>query len=232
MPDFKPRSDREKKLARDLARLFSGFVGHLMELFGDDPDLSDIPQEAFDNLTKEELAVFVPALLATAIDAAGEMLVDIPIGVDWGLVNANALEWARQYGYELVRDIDQTSRRVVQNAVSSFYQDGLTLGDLRESLIRGGFSPVRADMIAVTETTRASVQGQKITVNELEKNGIVMIPIWQTNEDDRVCVICKPRNNKPRGSNWIDDPPAHPRCNCNLRYEFSTPELLEEIANG
>ena len=46
-----------------------------------------------------------------------------------------------------------------------------------------------------TETTRAAaVEGERAYVQELVKEtGREMIPIWLTANDDRVCVICGPK---------------------------------------
>ncbi len=81
------------------------------------------------------------------------------------------------------------------------------------------FSPVRAERIAVTETTRAVVEGERAYVAELEREtGQRMIPIWMTANDERVCPICAPRNEKP-----IKDgvyPPGHVGCRCGVGWEF------------
>jgi hypothetical protein len=73
------------------------------------------------------------------------------------------------------------------------------------------FSPVRAERIAVTETTRAVVEGERAYVAELEREtGQRMVPIWMTANDELVCPICAPRNEKPITNG--DYPPAHPNC--------------------
>lgn len=81
------------------------------------------------------------------------------------------------------------------------------------------YSPVRAEMIAVTETTRSVVQGEREAVWQMQKeSGLRMIPIWLTAQDDRVCPICGPRHKQViEGSNF---PPAHPRCRCGVAYEY------------
>jgi hypothetical protein len=79
-------------------------------------------------------------------------------------------------------------------------------------------SPIRAEMIAVTEVTRAASQGEQAIARELARAGIVMTPIWNTNQDDIVCPLCGPKNGKE-----IEDgqfPPRHPRCRCWVSYEL------------
>lgn len=45
--------------------------------------------------------------------------------------------------------------------------------------------------------------------------------IWNTSEDDKVCPICRPLNQKP-SEEWAEEfpegPPAHPNCRCWLEY--------------
>jgi hypothetical protein len=80
------------------------------------------------------------------------------------------------------------------------------------------FGPVRAEMISVTEITRAASQGEQQVAKELADAGINMIPIWQTNEDEIVCEICMPRNEQEITDNFY--PPAHPRCRCWVNYKL------------
>jgi SPP1 gp7 family putative phage head morphogenesis protein len=96
------------------------------------------------------------------------------------------------------------------------------MGDLRGRLGRI-YSPVRAEMIAVTEVTRAAAEGERATVREIEKEGIRMVEVWQTNNDSLVCPICGPRHGKKVGDGWSknDGPPAHPRCRCWLTHTFT-----------
>jgi SPP1 gp7 family putative phage head morphogenesis protein len=93
----------------------------------------------------------------------------------------------------------------------------MTMPDLIESL-DSLYGPVRAEMIAVTETTRAAVQGQAALVDELNKEGIVMVATFLTSEDETVCPICAPLNGKQVDESEF--PPLHPRCRCDIAYSF------------
>ena len=66
---------------------------------------------------------------------------------------------------------------------------GLARGEL-EGQIVGLFGPVRAEMIAVTEVTRAASEGQRGLANEVAQFGILMIDAWSTRNDEVVCPIC------------------------------------------
>jgi hypothetical protein len=174
------------------------------------------------------------------------MLRSVPIGVDWALVNTAAADWARSYSTLLAGQINNTSRQAVaasiRNSVASFFEEGLTIGELERRLAsdpdlaqlftkdvrdRLGriYGPRRAAMIARTEVTNAAMQGEVGIVDELAKEGIHMVAIWETRNDELVCPICGPRQGieKMKGEGaayWSEERAAHPSCRCNIRHEF------------
>jgi hypothetical protein len=161
-----------------------------------------------------------PNLELIYMESAERLMSSTPIGVDWALVNAGAVEWAAQYAGDFVRGTTETTRRAINNKIAQFFETpGLTQGDLRRSLAPT-FGPVRADMIAQTEVTRASAQGEIAIADALRQEGIEMVAIWRTSNDELVCPICGPRNGKQQGDGWQDPPPAHVRCRCFLSHEF------------
>ena len=154
------------------------------------------------------------------MEAAERMLTTVPIGVDWALINEAASAWARQYAGQLIGGIMDTTRRAVGGLIGNFFDQGWTMGDLTSRLGRI-YSPVRADMIAQTEVTRAAAQGELGVVKEIERDaGIRMAAIWFTSNDELVCPICGPRHEAEQGDGWVQHPPAHPRCRCWVNYDF------------
>jgi hypothetical protein len=159
-------------------------------------------------------------------------------GVDWDLVNEDAATWARDFGGDLVKKIDEGTRRDVGNAVGNFYSEGQTMGELTGRLGRI-YSPQRAERIAITEVTRAAAEGERGIAKELAKDGVVMVEVWQTRNDSVVCEICRPRNGveqyKGDGDAYWDSsqgPPGHPNCRCNIRLDYPEPkegELAIEV---
>jgi hypothetical protein len=224
MPDIPNRDELERILARKLGGLNRRQLGKLLELMGDPPKIENVPLSFWDDAGKELAQVVTPFSERVYLESAERMLESVPIGVDWSLVNEAASSWARQYSYELVGGINDTSRRAVGQAVANFYDQGLTMGDLRGRLGRI-FSPVRADMIAQTEVTRAAAEGEREVVAEIAKEGIRMVEVWQTSNDELVCPICGPRHGKKVGDGWTRNqgPPAHPRCRCWINHEFEKP---------
>lgn len=225
--DYRNRTEREARLARAIARMSAGQRARLFEIMGDPPRLENVGAEYWNGAFAEWQGVLTPELESIFVDSAMAMLEATPaIGVDWDLVNRGAADWARRYGGELVRKIDDTTKQAVRDAVADYYEEGLNLGQLRERLGRW-FGPVRADMIATTEVTRASVEGEREIARELGAQGVRMVEIWQTNNDEMVCPVCGPRHGVVKGEGtgmayWTeaDGPPAHPRCRCWINHEL------------
>ena len=227
MADIPNRDALERQYGRTMAGILRRQMGELLELMGDPPDLSRVPPDFWARHGKEAEAKLRPFGEKVYLEAAERMLTDIPVGVDWALVNEGAMRWANDYTFKLVTDIGETSRRGLQQAVSGYFGEAQTQAELAAQISefkdRTGrlFGPVRAEMIARTEVTRAAVEGQRATVREadklLSKYGVApMIEVWQTRNDELVCPICGPRHGKEEGDGWTKDdgPPAHPRCRC------------------
>lgn len=173
------------------------------------------PPLDYDDLSTALRAAIEPTLVdAITSDVLAQMAV-VGLYADIAAVNSAALEWARRYTYELVSNLTDTTREVVRHAVESFIATpGMTVGDLR-ALLAPAFGEVRAEMIAITEVTRAYAQAAQIYQALLRDYGLEMTRIWRTSGDDIVCPVCAPNNDKPEWE-WEhpDGPPAHPRCRC------------------
>lgn len=136
------------------------------------------------------------------------------------------LAWADAYTFGMVKGIDETSRNVIEEAL----QKALTLpGYTREQLVAELapiFGAYRAELIAVTEMTRAYAEGQRLGAAELKAVGIKAIPIWHLNESGapRDPHECDFRDELPE-SEWSngDFPPLHPLCVCTITYDIKGP---------
>lgn len=203
------------------------------------------PDTFFTDMSNELQGVFDGSLsavyLAGALNTQAALDSIIPITVDWTRPNENAQAWARQYSFDLVRGLQDTTQAQVQanianlqRDISDFFERPTTLSELRGNI--GKYIPDwqdrlghvwsstdRAEMIATTEVTRASVQGDLDSVNFLKSDyGIDMIPVWQTSRDEKVCPICAPLHNKRQGDTWNEPPPAHVNCRCAISFELAT----------
>jgi len=185
----------------------------------------------YEGLADELRAAVQPELSSLMVDNALRLSVEVGIGFDPAIINTEALRWAREYSYDLVRGLTDTTRRQLQEAVTSFVQTpGMTIGDI-ESLIGPAFGPVRAEMIAVTETTRA----YSMATNEMaellraETPELAVTKVWNTMMDEYVCQICGPIEGAPEEV-WAQDfpsgPPAHVNCRCSTSISFGTEEQI------
>lgn len=218
--DVRDRAKLEAELARKLGKVNKAAFNHLIELLGDPPRLENVPAAFWMNGGSEMKQVVIPFFQKVFLQQAGDWLAAHPaIGVDWALVNTRAVEWASKYAGEFVKGITDTTKDLIEKAVSAFYEQGLTRGQLEDMLLPT-FGPIRAEMIAVTEVTRASVEGEMELWNELKEMGFEMDVIWMTDNDELVCDICYPLNETKQGEAWTDPPPAHPRCRCTVGLQI------------
>lgn len=146
----------------------------------------------------------------------------VAVGIDFDVarINTAAWEWARQYSYDLVTGLTETTREVVADATAKFVSTpGMTQEELRK-LLEPAFGEVRAKMIGITEVTRAYSQATLIYRDLLDGMGVVMRRVWNTSADERVCPICAPLNGRPEGKWGGYEPPAHPNCRCWTTLEY------------
>lgn len=212
------REEIEKILASRISGTLRRDLKELMGLLGNPPDLLNVPAGYWSNGFVRMQKELEPALLDIYVRQSERFINDTMIGVDWNLINTTAEDWARKYTFELVKGIEDNSRAQLQKMVSRFYSDKWTLGDLQDRLGRW-YGPIRAEMIAITETTRAAVQGERDTVALLgQETGIEMRPFWECAMDELVCPVCGPR----AGREILDKkfPPIHPRCRCWVSYKL------------
>lgn len=166
----------------------------------------------------EEAAAFWSALLGLFVDTLMDGIrggVDIlpsefSLLVDFDLVNENAVRMARDYRYEWVSKITDTTRTQVQDLVSGWIRSGAPLKDL-EAQLSPIFGKVRAEMIAATEVTRVFAMANEAA---WKSTGFISSYKWMTAQDDRVCPICSPRAMKEYKFDSGEHPPAHVRCRC------------------
>lgn len=223
--DVASRDKYEKSLANKIGRLSTSMRNEAISLLGDPPQISKLDNAFWDKASVELQEVVGPIIEDIALDTATALAEQIPIGIDWGLQNTEAAMWAAQHTFDLVRGINKTSRQAIARAVDRFYIfEGYTIGDVEDSIAKI-FGPHRAEMIAVTEVTRAAAQGELFVANSLRKEGVNMIAVWSTNNDSLVCPICGPLNNVQArdgkfhaSSGTFTAPPAHVRCRCWLNH--------------
>jgi hypothetical protein len=150
-------------------------------------------------------------LALAGVNAAARKLEAQKIFFDTSLAHADAIAWARGHTDDLLNQLGTTSQRVVGELLASYAETpGMTIGDLTAQL-KPLFEQddIRSWRIAITETTRAFAEGNKLAYTRAGlpsvayhapahvncrctdaarrlKNGEYVIT-WITNRDDLVC---------------------------------------------
>jgi len=159
---------------------------------------------------------------------------DIAILIDLDVVNQAAIDYARQYRYEWIGSITDTTRNQVQTLFSDWIETGRPLKAL-EAELAPVFGRARAQMIASTEVTRVFADANQAA---WESTGFVGGKQWMTSRDDKVCPICAPLGELPPVAlnnafpaalgGGYRNPPAHTRCRCWIQPIVSVEAVLQQ----
>ena len=215
-----PARDKKARFDRRLAALLKDYFDKQrvnVSRYIEDGGRLPVPQYLLDDPAMR--AEITKLLLEAAKDGLIEVTNQTGLGFDNTLTNKAAAEGANKYAGELIKGINATTLDVVQSAIAEFADTpGFTVGDVINQL---PFDTARAERIAVTEITRAYAESNQIAGDELAKefDGVKVVKVWFTNNDDRVCPVCGPLNNKEvdikdEFASGISNPPAHPNCRC------------------
>lgn len=206
-----PRDADEQRLMQALADLFAKQAPKVAAMLAKGEMPSDA--ELRDALSR----VIEVNLVETATNEALRLGAQVGVQFDPALVNVAMAAWASRYTYDLVKQLDDTTRKVIQRAVSKFAETpGMTRGEL-VGLLEPAFGRARAEAIAVTEVTRAYSASVNEYQAELAAEGIQTERVWHTANDELVCPICGPKNGRPEKEwrdKFPDGPPAHVNCRC------------------
>lgn len=144
-------------------------------------------------------------------DAAASLAIDLAFDVDNPLIQTILNQLARR-----VTNVAETTRDEIRELVGRQADEGWTVDQLARAIRQRGIvaSPVRAELIAVTETASAYSLGSKAAYRAA---GVVSGVRWLTT--DNACPVCDPLNGKVSTldadfGEGIPHPPAHPRCRC------------------
>lgn len=215
------KATTEAALERLFKRQFARMQARVIEWAGTQKAILDIPEwllEWEDEFEEELLKVYTRAMLASGF----EWFQTVSLRFDTSGYNVRAYKAAAEVVGDLIKGIDQTTKDLVRQAVQTFIETpGFTISDLSNML---PFNPIRANSIAVTETTRAFAEGERQAGIELHQRypDVPVLKTWMTNEDEKVCPICGGLDGQEVDINEpfifegeeFDQPPAHPNCRC------------------
>lgn len=243
MADIHNRDGLEAELARAIAKLNGAQMKELIKQLGNPPNPDNIPKAFWSQYGDQLRTLLEPMLKKLYLGQANRLRLDVGLdvskdNVDWALANEDAARWAKEYTFDLVKgvvdtmtgSVDTNLQALLQEAIAGGFTDSLTNAQIAERLTPA-FGPSRAEMIAVTETTRAAAAGEQAVVEQLKEGGVTMQAFWNTSEDELVCTVCEPLDGVPEneGGGWtnpvtgetIDSMPAHPYCRCFLTHKLA-----------
>lgn len=206
----------------------TSIVGQLAPIFADQyeraaaaPSAELIPYGEF----QAEMQAAMQSELAAVFQAAGAaLLIGNALVFSQGAFEDTADQWAAGMAKELSDQVVETSRRMAADAwgLAAGANGQIDKQRLAEALALIFLAPSRLESIAITEVTRAVSAGEQAVIllfPTAERSQLV--PVWRTEEDARVCPICRPfdgRGENVYGASSPGGPPAHPRCRCWLEW--------------
>ena len=177
---------------------------------------SDTPDTSLRDVIKPVLDTELGTTMGKRIDRLGTQF---SIPMDTGDQSRYIQDWLLDYTPKTTAKIDQTTADRIKPIIEMFRTTpGMTIQDITAAVLPLS-DPVRAKMIAITETTRAASQATTSYKDYLAERGITMTRIWNTENDEIVkkCPICYPLNGVPE-ADWpadvADGPPGHVNCRC------------------
>jgi hypothetical protein len=223
--DWAARRQAERRIKRKIQSIMKDYLAKA------ERSVSRGQEFDYAGMADELRAAIQPELAQMVVGEALSVSADVGIIFDPAIINTEALQWAREYSYELVSGLTNTTRNQISQVVQSFVETpGMTQGDITK-LLEPAFGPVRAEMIATTEVTRSYAAATNEIQRQVNQTGLQMTRIWQTQNDELVCDICGPLNQRPEAdwrAEYPDGPPAHPNCRCGITLTAAPEEAIRE----
>ncbi|WMM74459.1 phage minor head protein [Rhodococcus pyridinivorans] len=157
----------------------------------------------------------------TLLAATGGQYGELEYGIDLGItsLSESVLVAAREQTATLVSQVTETNRKLIREAIKQSIARGEDVDGTIARIKKVINNPVRAEMIAQTESVNAYQAGLK---NFATETGAKQ-KIWEALAG--ACKVCAPVDGEKVGidelfSNGKAIPSAHPRCRCGVYYEY------------
>lgn len=207
----------------------NGHMTRIMDALGDPPDIAKLDYTFWSEEEAAIIRALRPEIERMVVAGAETTFQLLPVQFDWALAATEAAEYANTYVPHLVAGLNKVTQRHLQIKLRDFFLAPTTRGELEKSL-RVAFGKTRAQRIAVTEVTRAAMQGERIAAKLSQEAGLELEAIWHTNRDELVCPLCGPLDGEPE-SRWAsiipgtgsDNPPQHVNCRCWITHAWDEP---------
>lgn len=191
-----------RRLTKDASSQYADQVAAILAALGID-DWSALGQEV--------RAALEEVFTDSGSSALEELATEVKISFE--TLNTEAAAFAGTRAGEMITEIEDSTRRAIQDLVRTAFEEGLSpsmlANELRDSW---AFSETRANLIARTELAFAQSAGQ---IAAWEKSGVVVAARWLVG--DEPCVLCEGLDGTEAklGEDFapgIPYPPAHPNC--------------------
>lgn len=240
----KARDDAEKALAAILRKLNKEHRARVLAAVRQYGSVEAIPQNFWDAIKaekeREAAAVFV-LLLATGyqdmqrrIERTAPKDTSVGSSADLETIRQRTARTAAALGREAVGAHVDSIRRRVSNLPTDASETELRkgIGNIMTAKVPKDGERDGAESTAITSSTRGvSAAEESARRDEGTRRGIQIDVKWRTEQDGKVCPICRPLDGK-KSDRWEeitartqtaqvvaavkDGPPAHPNCRCNL----------------
>jgi len=178
------------------------------------------PSTSLRDVIKPVLDSELGTTMGKRIDRLGT---EFSIPMDTGDQSRYIQDWLLDYTPKTTKLIDDTTANRIKPIIEMFRTTpGMTIQDVTAAVLPLS-DPVRAKMIAITETTRAAAQATTSYKDYLAERGVNMIRVWNTDADELVCAICTGKIYGVQLNGLTEDkwpaevaagPPAHVNCRC------------------
>jgi hypothetical protein len=192
----------------------------LATLLGSSPSLDNVPASYWDHLRSDLRGPLITKLIDIYLSGANTQADEFDHTPDPSDLYANALVWASNHVDGILDKFIARSQEMAVAAVAQFQKDNDEAAMLAALVLMLG--DTRAESIAITELTSANTAGERrAAADYAARHQIHVEATWHTEEDSKVCPVCRPldgttddvwRQKMPNG------PPGHPRCRCWLTW--------------
>lgn len=157
----------------------------------------------------------------TMLTTTGAQFGELEYGIDLGVTELTdwILTAAREHTAGLVSQVTDTNRKLIQEAIKQGIARGEDTAAITARIGKVINSPVRAEMIAQTESVNAYQSGLLNFAQETNAKTKTVEALAGA------CQICAPLDGETvdidkEFSNGSDRPAFHPRCRCSLIYNY------------
>ncbi len=207
----------EAEIQAALKQLNNDQRKRLKQHLGTPPKFENVPNSFWQQVEAEQAAVLLLLIASISNRSARHVrsrFQETGLNVSDSLIERKVSEYAVDRSAQVAHGVTETVKNRLKKYFEREQADQISDDDLSEILGND-----QVETVAQTETTAANTQGEKIIRDDAKKQDMVVEVIWRTEDDSRVCPICRPLDDKPEHvwSRLIPlGPPAHPRCRCDL----------------